>query len=361
MPARSGQLSMATATTTNRLTLKTINWKTELIVCLLMSIAFGIFVCTASNKFLKREDMRTEVVERERNILRGQPFPHAGKMLYLPPWQNRVMFPALLEVGIHIGIFTPNGWYLLIRFGFSVLMFVAFWFTLRMDAGADLKLAGAGLLLLAYGLALTFISPIEMTSDLPEAMFTAIFIALSLRRRSWLLLAISIIAASNREGSAFAGVIWFFLYGLEEKWKINWKESIFGGIVTIASYACAYGLRFIFGGTKAINSHTQSLTYRGTYYNIKNFILHPTPFAWPGLLFCIALPAMLLIIANRESMTLLQKRLLMSSGAIAIISVVFGNISEPRTFIMSVVILSFVAIWTEVNCRLKPSPASATS
>src|SRR5262249_7918749 len=147
------------------------------------------------------------------------------------------------------------------------------------------------------------------------------FITLALRRKSWLLLAVSIIAASNREASAFAGVIWFFLYGIDKDKKINWRESIFAGLVSICSYACAYGLRFIFGGTRAINSHTQSFTYRGTYFNIRNFILHPTPFAWPGLLFCIALPSALLIIANRETMTLIQKRLLMAAGAIAAISI----------------------------------------
>ncbi|HZS48867.1 MAG TPA: hypothetical protein VFC63_27590 [Blastocatellia bacterium] len=330
--------------------------KKEILVCLLFSIAFGIFVCTASNKFVKRDDRRSESVEMERSILRGQPFPHAGKMLYLPPWQNRVMFPAILEAGIHIGIFTPNGWYLLIRFISSVLTFAAFWFALRMDAAANLKLAGAGLLLLAYGLTLTFVSPIEMTSDLPEAMFTAIFITLALRRKYWVLLVLSIIAASNREASAFAGVIWFFLYGLDEKWKINWRESIFAGIISVFSYACAYGLRFIFGGTKAIKSNTQFLTYRGTFYNIKNFILHPTPFAWVGLLFCIGLPGVMLIIANRESMTLVQKRLLAAAGAIAAISIIFGNITEPRTFIMSIVILTFVAIWSEAVCK----PAYAT-
>src|SRR5579871_2661787 len=102
---------------------KTITWQKELLVCLLLSFTFGIFVCTASNKFVSRENRRSESVDMERNILRGQGFLHVGKILYMPPWQNRVLFPALLELGIHIGVFSPNGWYLIIRFASSIVMF----------------------------------------------------------------------------------------------------------------------------------------------------------------------------------------------------------------------------------------------
>src|SRR5690349_631204 len=140
-------------------TLKSSNLTKEILVCISLSIVFGIFVCALSNKLVSRQDRRSESVEMERNILRGLPFHHAGKLLYLPPWQNRILFPVFLELGIHLGGFSPNGWYLAIRFFFALLMFTAFWYLFRADGLAEAKLAAAGQLLLAYYLAMTFMSP----------------------------------------------------------------------------------------------------------------------------------------------------------------------------------------------------------
>jgi hypothetical protein len=59
-------------------TLKSSDLTKEILVCLSLSIAFGIFVCALSNKLVSRQDRRSESVEMERNILRGLPFHHAG-------------------------------------------------------------------------------------------------------------------------------------------------------------------------------------------------------------------------------------------------------------------------------------------
>ena len=39
------------------------------------------------------------------------------------------------------------------------------------------------------------------------------FCALTLGRRWWSLLAVSLVAATNRESAAFAGVLWLCVYG----------------------------------------------------------------------------------------------------------------------------------------------------
>jgi len=333
--------------------LNPIGWKKELLVCLLLSIAFGIFVCTASNKLDNREAHRTEAVELERAIFRGQSFHSAGRLVYMPPWQNRVLFPALLEMGIRLGIFGADGWYLLLRFLLSIAMFAAFWFALSTNIGAGFKLAGIGLLLLAYGLVCTFESSLGMTSDFPDAMFTTFFIVVSLRRKRLLLFILSIVAATNRESSAFAGVIWFFLYAVDENRKINWREAGYAAFVSISSYASVIALRFIFGGAQAIKSDTQYLPFRNNYYQIKTFITHPTPFSWVGLMLCMMLPSIIWIISNRSLLTFIHKRLLASACVIAAISVVFGNIGVPRIFIPSLMLTIFVAVWAEMN--RKPS------
>src|SRR5258708_31426678 len=87
-------------------------WKRELLICLLLSVGFGIFVTSASQKMDSRQEHQTESVQMDRAILRGQSYIMAGRESYLPPWQNRVLVPAVLELCIHLGVFTPNGWYL---------------------------------------------------------------------------------------------------------------------------------------------------------------------------------------------------------------------------------------------------------
>ncbi|HZS48866.1 MAG TPA: hypothetical protein VFC63_27585 [Blastocatellia bacterium] len=283
---------------------KVINWKKEWPVCILLSVAFGIFVCTASNKALNRQDHRSESVEMEHNILRGQPFHHGAKLIYVPAWQNRILFPALLELGTRLGVLTPSGWYLLIRLLISIAMFTSFWLVLRSDAQAEIKLASAGLLLLAYNLVITFMSATEMTSDFPEAIFAAFFIAASLRRKRVVLLVLSVIAAANRESAAFAGVIWFFLYAIDERRKINWRETGYAALVSICSYGTAIAIRYAFGGAQAVKSKTQILMLKGNYDSVKDFLSHPTPFSWVGLIFCFLVPDLLWIAANRKSLTL---------------------------------------------------------
>ena len=328
-----------------------IDWKKEIVVCLLLTVAFGIFICTVSNKIYSRQDNYQESVDMERAILRGQPFMNSGRQTYMAPWQNRVFFPALLEAGIHVGIFSPVGWYVLLRLLCSLAMFAIFWFTLRLNAQANYKLAAGGLLLLAYCMFLTFSNRTALSFDFPDAMFTAGFIIASLHRSRLLLLVLAIIAATNRESSVFAGVIWFFLYAVDKDRKINIREIVYAVVVSIASYAMVIALRYGFGGTKAISSNTQYTPYKNNFYQIREFLLHPTLFSWVGLIFCMAVPCAFLLIANRKYLTLIQKRLLMAASAITAISAVFGNIGDTRVFIPTIILTIFVAIWTEVISR----------
>jgi len=332
-----------------------ITWRTELLICLMLSTAFGIFEVSASNKILNRQDHRAESVEMERSILRGKAFPHGGRQLYVAPWQNRIIFPALLELCIRIGGMGANAWYVALRLAFCMAMFMTFWFILRAGAEADLRLAVVGLLLLAYCLFMSFSTLFEMSSDFSDAMFASIFIFVALRRKRWVLLAVSILAAANRESAAFAGVIWFFLYAIDDERKINWREAGFGVLVSICSYGTALALRYGFGGSEAIGAKTQYLSLRHTYYNVLGFIQHPSPFAWPGLIFCSVLPCGLWIWLNRDYLTGTHKRLLLAACAISFISIFFGNIMEIRTFISPLVISIFVAVSAETR-RMKSLP-----
>jgi hypothetical protein len=112
-------------------------------------------------------------------------------------------------------------------------------------------------------------------------------------------------------------------------------------------------LRFGFGGAKAVQSNTQFVYIKKNFDLLAEFIRHPTPMSWAGLLFCMAVPLVLWIGSNRKYLTFSQKGLVAAACAIAVISSCFTDIGEPRIFIPSTTLLIFVAVWLEANCRTR--------
>jgi hypothetical protein len=322
----------------------------ELLAVLLLSVTFGLFTCLVSNQMLNRQHQLQGSVEMERAILRGQPF-EMGKLVYVPPWQNRILFPALLELVIHVGILSAGGWYLIIRLAFSIAMFATFWVTLRLGAAASPKLASVGLLMLSYSLVMTFTNPYPISFDLPEVMFMAILVFAVLRHERLLLLVVCMVAAANRESAAFAGIIWFFLYAWGRNRKINWREAAYAALVSICSYGSALALRFAFGGMKAVQSNTQILTIKKNYDGLSYYLHHPTQLSYMVMLFCMLLPCAIWIAFNRESLALAHRRLLWAAGLMALISLFFGSLFEPRTFTPALILMIFVAVNAEARSQ----------
>ena len=325
-------------------------WTRELLSCLLLSLAFSIFICFVSDQILNRKARRTEAIAMELAILDGQPFHEAGNLTYVPAFQNRILFPAFLKLGSRIGIFSAAGWYDFWRLVSALAMFVVLWYVLRINTGANLKLTGAGMLSLAYCLVFTFSLPLVLTSDFPDAMFTSLFVLASLQHKRWLLLILAIVAAANRESAAFAGIIWFFLYGINRDRRTSLLESGYAALVSICSYATALLLRYEFGGSKAISSHTQLLAFKTNLFLLSQFFQHPlAPFSWLSLNLCMITPFVLWIFYNRQRLTTVQKKLLLACVATATASLIFGIISEPRIFIPSSVVLVRVSVWAEAE------------
>ena len=104
-----------------------------------------------------------------------------------------------------------------------------------------------------------------------------------------------------------------------------WTGPVRLSIVTATSILLHLALRYGFGGTQAVGTDTQAITLTKNFYEIKNFLQHPTPFSWVGILFCMTLPCILWIESNREYLTFAHKRLLWAAFAMAGISVIFGR------------------------------------
>jgi hypothetical protein len=327
-------------------------WIRELLLCLLLSIALSIFICFVSDQMLNRQARRAEAIAMELAILNGQSFHESGNLTYMPSFQNRILFPVLLKLGSSLNIFSIAGWYVFCRLLSALAMFFVFWYVLRFNTGAGVKLTGAGMLSLTYCLVFTFSLPLVLTSDFPDAMFTSLFVLATLRRRRWLLLVLAIVAAANRESAAFAGVIWFFVYGINRERRIDILESGYAALVSICSFATVLLLRYELGGWKAISLHTQPLGISTNLFMIGQFFQHPfAPFTWVSLLLSMITPFILWIFYNRLALTATQKRLLLAAVAIAIVTPIFGIISELRIFIPAIVLLLIVAVWAEAGSQ----------
>src|SRR6185369_17170249 len=139
------------------------------------------------------------------------------------------------------------------------------------------------------------------------------------------LLVLSVIAAANRESSAFAGIIWFFLYGLDKGRRINWRETGYAALLTICSYGSVILIRYALGGWQAIQYNTQLLPINRLPRMLMDFFRHPSPFSWLGFILFMMAPGVIWIVSNRKYLTSTHIRLLGAACAITAISVIFGN------------------------------------
>jgi len=289
-----------------------------------------------------------ETVEQQLLILKGKPYQLNGELRYITAFQNRILFPSVLLILTNIKILSVREWYLILRLFTACLSFFVFFNLLIYVAKSNCKLAAVGIGLFAYELILTFNQGWEHPTDFLDAMFISLFLWMASQRRRLLLFLFAILASTNRESSAFAGVIWFFLYGITKGLKLRLKETLYAVLLSISSYAFIIIIRYTLGGEN-VESQQMIIGWTGLIRNIKRFLERPTPSSWPILFLAMFLPLFLWIYSNRNFLLSTHIRLLISSFAICCISLVFGSISELRILIPSIVIMVFVAVAAEAN------------
>jgi hypothetical protein len=317
--------------------------KTKFICGILLSFSCAITVCFVSFNLHPRFEYRSETIKRQFAILKGESLILEGKDCYLPPFQNRVIFPLLLKACSRLRVFSVSQWYLIVRTFTAFLSFLIFFYLLVKKGRADCSLAMAGLILLAFELIPTFNHGFEHPTDFFDIIFFSLFIWFSLERKRLLLLVFACLAAANRESSTFAGLIWFFLYGIDDKLRLNKWEVFYSAGVSLLSYCFVLFIRYIFG---AGHTGPQQLViaWPGLVTRFHSFLAKPAPDSWPVLLLAMSIPLLLLIWFKRQFLKLWHKKLLFSAMAIVLISLVFGGIDELRILIPSLVIVIFVVV-----------------
>jgi len=324
-----------------------------LALAITLSLSFAILTCFVSNNLHVRFKNRPLTIDQQLALLKGESWYCINNLIYSPYWQNRILFPSLLYGVSKIRFFTVSQWYLILRLVTAFLAFLIFWYLMVSPGKTGYKTTGFALGLLAYELIFTFNYGMEFPTDFLDVIFISLFLWAALSRNRIMLLITAIFAATNRESSAFAGLIWIALYGLDSQRKLRLTEILFGVLLSLASYATIVGLRFLIGQEKIVSQ--QLLTgWPDLVSHWREFIAQPNYNSWPVLWLPIVTPIFLWIWGNRTFLSPQHKRLLAVAALITCITFIFGTLSEPRTFMPSFVIFIFVAALAEAGSRLNP-------
>lgn len=321
----------------------------EIGISLLLAGCLALMVVFVSSYQGERQKNRHEIIQMQFDLLQGKDYVLNGRPMYLAPFQNRVLFPFALVALTRLGVLDANDSYLVLRLAETVLAFLTVYWVGRAISGSP-KLAAVGMLLLACCLILTFGYNWEHPTDMLDAVFTALMVFATVRHRRSLLLIVALLAATNRESAAFAGILWGICYGFTEKWRPNVPELARAFLLTAIPYAAVLILRYAFGGTRAIVGGTQMITALSSLQSdIRILLDYTTPFNWLTLGIAMFLLPLLWAASNWRTLSFLQRRLVYAALILIVISFLFGILSELRIFIPSVVILILAALWSEAT------------
>jgi hypothetical protein len=331
----------------------------RLFIGLTLSLCYAVFTCFVSNNLQPRFQNRHDSIQKEFSLLEGKPFLLGGWPIYLPEFQNRVLFAAALKALNALGVASVEQCYLFLRLCTAVLAFFMLWQLLTRTIGADDRTAAVGLGALAYTLVFEFNHGWEHPTDFQDVIFTLGFLWASLHRRWVSLILITFVACFSRESAVFAGLIWFSLYGFTQSWKLRVLDAGYALILCTGSYATVLGIRYLLGGGQAL-TRLQTFNLQNIWPQfVKPVLLDPTLSSWPILLLAMLAPVLLWLFANKQVMCAWHSRLLGAALAIGMISITLASIDELRILIPSTTILVFVTAAMETQRQiLIPPPKS---
>lgn len=308
---------------------------------IVLCLAFFLFYCSANIN--SRDKHRGESINKEMMIVEGRSYVLLGQEYYFPEFQNRVIFALSLNALSRMPLLSLEGWYLLLRFIFAAAGLLLFFCACRSAGGCsrDLSLVGCGALI--YGMVLSFNHQWEHPTDFLDVIFFSIFILLTIKKKGLLLMLFAVAAAASRESCVFAGLIWAIVNGLERQvWRERIKVAGFGFLVSLLSYAAVVGLRYSFGGSRAL-ARLQSTGFARLFDSLRTIADHPSPFVWPVLATMIIGPPVLWISYNRKQVEPVHRRLMLATVVITLLTMVPGGWYELRAFIPSIVLLTYAA------------------
>jgi hypothetical protein len=312
-----------------------------------LSACLAIFICFVSENLGGRAEHHAEVVRNQFAILNGQRQTFDGVENPLPQFASRIMFPAMLATATTNQALNEWQWYVVLRGATAFTAFLVFFLLCFSQERMTLVTATLGAAALAYGLVFTFNHPWEHPTDFIDVIAFCMFLWLALSRRPIALMIATLVATFNHETAAFAGVIWWCLWGVGPDRRVNWKESLFAAAIGVASYGLSTGVKMLMITDRSVGYVADGWR---TIPQFIDAIKHPLPFSWPILLVAMMLPAALWLVANRSLITREGSRLLLAALAIIVLASPIAFWSELRSvFLAPSVIVAFVATATEAR------------
>ena len=333
-----------------------------------LSGCLAIFSCFISNT-MRQGPHHTEVVYNQFATLKGLPDIFDGHETVLPQFQSRVLFPFLLKGLTATHLMSASQSFIVLRIATAFAGYLVFLIACTEVGRVPVKTAGIGAGVLAYTLVFTFNHPWEEPTDFLDVAFFSAFLGLALQRRRTAFALAVLLATLNHQTAAFAGVIWFFLWGLDEReLRPKWSEAAFGGVLVMGSYAIQTAVKFLLGDARQSVGYVINGWF--TIPQFVDFIRHPTPFGWPVLLVAMVVPVILWLWSNREFVQGDVRRLIQASLCIVVLSSPIAYWMELRSvFLAPVLVATFAATVAEARMQRKlvtmdlpkePNPPSPT-
>lgn len=301
-------------------------------------LAASIFTCYCSHYLHIRFTLAGANLQGLQEILAGEaPLP----------FQNRVLFPLLLEGASRLVGGSSEGLFFVLRLLSAIIMYGAIWGVAGRIAGGDARLTAVALGLMVFHVCFSFTHPFEHPADFPDVLFFTLAVPLIWKKARWGIVVLTVIACANRESAAFFGVIWFCLHALNDDWKPKWREAAFAAGLVLLAMVTMFALRYAFAGERVLQAPSQELS---VMYNLRSAfaaIGGAHPFTWPVLVFALFAPLTWWLGKNRQRFGVGEKKLLVAAALIMAITFVFGRAEELRVFLPVLVILVLVAVSVE--------------
>ncbi len=313
-----------------------------------ISVLLAALVCNVSFNLYPRFMHHAENVAMQQAIYRGEPFPVDGVMAYHAQLYNRLLFPTALRMLEGLRVCSAQRCYLFLRLATAAACFFVFFLMVVWCFRGPARVALFAQALLALGLISSFNSGWEHNTDLLDACFMSGFVWCALERRRWALLAVALLAVFNRESAAFAGVVWFFLWG-----RRSVKEAAFSAGVFLATVSLAVYVRTMVGAAiLAHDPYAVPLVHQQIWVaTIWRRIWEPGtpfhPFAWPWAVAGMFFPAACWLWELREKLDRPEKGLLQAAAVVVAFCVVLGLVDEARIYIPAMVLLVAAAARAE--------------
>ena len=297
----------------------------------LLSAALALVTTGVSMNAGGRLEHRGETIALQQAILRAEPGTLDGRPIYFPQFQNRVLFPIVLATVVRVTALEPSRVYLVLRILSSWL---AFWIVLgvadRLSGSPELATKTAALLALA--LILSFNHPWEHPTDVIDMAVFALAVLWTIEGRYWWMIALAVVASTNRESSLFLSLLWMVVQGVNTRLSRRlFVEALVLGIVATAT---VMGLRVGLGGMRALAGPDMPIGY--TIRSLRIFLAHPSPFDWP--IGVVGLLVLCMAAVWDRPITRTQGAIVVAAILMAGLSAIGGAAEELRIYIPAITV-----------------------